>query len=190
MSGPFRQTTTRRQILEGCSGLVIAVAGTATGAGSGQSRRPADDSTLPPNRNFVWLAGRAPDSAFSPASEDILLSLLNSVRLSRGIAPLKPDPALRNIARAHSRSMALRGFVGHGSPTGESFAERLIGVLPAGTAVGENVTFAERPSQAHEAFLASAAHTANMLSPVFQRVGIGVATAGEFGFAVTELFAR
>ncbi|HKX19341.1 MAG TPA: CAP domain-containing protein [bacterium] len=169
--------------------MVIAVASTATGAASGQSRWPADDSTLPRNQSFVWLAGRAPNSAFSPASENILLSLLNSVRLSRGIALLKPDAALRNIARAHSRSMALRGFVGHDSPTGESFAERLSGVLAAGTAVGENVAFAERPSQAHDAFLASAAHTANMLSPVFRRVGIGVATAGGFGLAITELFA-
>jgi uncharacterized protein YkwD len=141
-------------------------------------------------RNIVWLQTRAAASMFVPDAEVFLLSLLNEYRAVHGAGALTMHAGLRDAARQHSRSMALHGFVGHGTPLGRSLLERIAPLVPPGTAVAENVTFVQEAAQAHTAFLASSEHVRNLLAPGFHDVGIGVATAGAFGLAVTEIFAR
>jgi uncharacterized protein YkwD len=164
----------------GLAVAVVPVAGLAQPTGS------PDDA----GRNVVWLQSRATVSRFVPDAEDLLLSLVNRERAAHGLAAVTMDAALRNVARQHSRAMALRGFVGHGSPLGDSFLERVSTVVRPPTVVGENVAMAQTAVQAHSAFLASSEHDRNLIDPEFHSAGIGVATAGVLGVAVTELFAR
>lgn len=84
--------------------------------------------------------------------------------------------------------MALRGYVGHDTPTGQTVRERLAGLIHPGTRISENVAAVETIEQGHTAFVASPAHLRNMLDPAFHRIGIGVATAGEDGVMITEDF--
>jgi uncharacterized protein YkwD len=130
-----------------------------------------------------------PGTADEPDAEQKLLELLNSVRGNHGLPPLRMDHALQTAARAHSRDMAIGGYVGHGSPSGLSAIDRLSHVVAWGL-VGENVTFAVSCSAANRALVASRGHLANILEPRFHRVGIGVFSAGRWGMAITQDFAE
>jgi uncharacterized protein YkwD len=139
---------------------------------------------------IVPLSAAAPAAEVLPEAEAALLSLLNHVRRLHRLPTLTMDPSLRQVARLHSRDMATKGFVGHGSPGGASFTQRLGAAVPGGTFVGENVTLARSIEQAHTAFVASSPHLRNILEPRFRRVGIGVAGAGELGLFVTQDFSE
>ena len=138
----------------------------------------------------VPLAAAAPRAEVLPEAEAALFSLLNQVRRQHHLPPLSMDASLRQAARSHSRDMASRGFIGHGSAGGASFAGSLAGFVAGGTFVGENVTLARSAAQAHSAFVASSPHLRNILEPRFRRVGIGVAGAGELGLFITQDFAE
>lgn len=168
------------------AGPLMVSAAPGVSAGASQQGDATDDAA----RSVVWLMSRAASSTFVPDAEAFLLSRINQCRMARGVAPLASNAALRSAARRHSYSMAIKGFVGHGSPSGQSFFERATALVPPGTPVAENVVIAQTPLQAHRALLASREHLNNILASGFHSVGIGVATAGTLGLAVTEMFVR
>ncbi len=139
---------------------------------------------------IVILDSRVTHTNFDPAGELQLLDLLNKTRSQHNLPLLVMDAALRSTARTHSRDMAVQGYFGHPSLSGQSFIERVGSVVRSGTLVGENVVIAQTVVQANTAFAASPGHSKNMLEPRFHRVGIGVATAGQLGLTVTEDFAE
>jgi uncharacterized protein YkwD len=149
---------------------------------------PASPQSPPPG--VIKLAYQVQDSQYDPDGEMRLLDLLNQTRLQSGLRPLWMGGSLRFVARAHSRDMATHGYFGHESFGGESFVDRMVGVVRAGSFVGENVTIVGSVEQAHAAFCASPDHLRNMLDPRFSQVGIGVATAGDLGLVVTEDFSE
>src|SRR5579884_2871982 len=59
----------------------------------------------------IPLDYRAAQSEIDPGAEDELLALLNQVRAEYHLPPLVMDPMLRAAARAHSRDMALHGYL-------------------------------------------------------------------------------
>jgi uncharacterized protein YkwD len=162
--------------------FLFSVLGFGISGASAQSS-PSDASIV------VALDQRTSQSVDEPDAEQQLLVLLNSVRAQHGLGPLRMDRSLQAAARAHSRDMATGGFVGHGSPTGESALDRLSHVVARGL-VGENVTFGVSCQTAHRALVASSGHLENILEPRFHRVGIGVFSAGQLGMAVTQDFAE
>lgn len=139
-------------------------------------------------RLIVRLPQRASWSVVLPDAERRLLMMVNHIRQTHGLSPLIPDPSLRAAARRHSRDMALRGYVGHATLTGQTFRERMAGLVHPGTRISENVAAVQTIEEGHGAFVASPAHLRNMLDPAFHRIGIGVATAGEDGVMITEDF--
>lgn len=161
--------------------LVLLALGSGSTIVSAQSS-PSDSSTM------VALDQRAPVSTNEPAAEQQLLALLNSTRAEHGLGPLRMDGGLQSVARAHSFEMATNGYVGHGSLSGASALERLS--RAARGLVGENVSFGVDCEAVHRALVASNGHRDNILNPAFNRVGIGVFSAGTFGLAVTQDFAE
>jgi uncharacterized protein YkwD len=149
---------------------------------------PATPQSLPPG--VVQLPTRVSDSQYDLDAETRLFDLLNRIRQESGLRPLVAGGSLTFAARAHSRDMAVRGYFGHDSLEGQPFVDRLVGIVRGGTFVGENVAIAGTAEEAHAAFVASPAHLRNMLNPAFHQVGIGVATAGELGLAITEDFSE
>jgi uncharacterized protein YkwD len=139
---------------------------------------------------IVPLSAASSTAEVLPEAETALLSLLNQARRLHRLSPLVMDSSLREVARLHSRDMATKGFIGHGSSGGVSFTHRLGTAVSGGTFVGENVTLARSVEQAHSAFVASSPHLRNILEPRFRRVGIGVAGAGDLGLFVTQDFAE
>src|SRR5690606_37717501 len=126
------------------------------------------------------------------ALEARLHAAVNAVRERDGLVPLAREPALDAVARAHSRDMATRGYFAHETPEGLTPPDRLArGGITGITLAGENVGLTSRSDPAREIvthWLASPVHRRNMLAPMFNATGIGVARAASGQLYFTQLF--
>ena len=125
--------------------------------------------------------GVSPAGADSASDELAFVSGVNGERGARGIAPLRVDAGLTQIARAWSTTMASTGTLAH-NPS-------LNALLPSAvTRGGENVAYGPDPTTVHRMLVGSATHLANMVQPAFNAVGVGVVWSGN-RLWVTEVFA-
>lgn len=115
--------------------------------------------------------------------------LVNLERTSRGLAPLRWDATLAQIATAYSRQMAQLHFFGHTSPISGDFQDRLDANPHIAThyqAIAENIAGNWVPAAGalYEYLYNDAsercAHRHNILNPAFTFIGIGVAPGGSW----------
>ena len=122
-----------------------------------------------------------------------VVTAVNDVRREHGRAPLAEDPALADIARRHSCTMAERGFFEHTDPNGISMAERLAHGNKRYLAAGENIarieTSGDPVARAIDGWMKSPGHRENILSARFTTTGVGVCRAGRAVY-FTQLFLR
>jgi uncharacterized protein YkwD len=112
------------------------------------------------------------------------LCVVNAERGRRGLRPLGLDPRLSSAARRHAMDMARKNFFAHDSLDGSTFLDRIrrSGYLRGarGWAVGENIAWGSgvqaSPRAIGRAWMASPGHRANILSPSFRELGVGVAS--------------
>jgi uncharacterized protein YkwD len=98
-----------------------------------------------------------------------LVSLVNSLRASVNVAPLSVDPAIASVAQQWANHLASTGSLVH-NPS-------LSTQVPSGwTKVGENIGNGPTLLATYNALVASTFHYANMVDPLFNRTGVGVAT--------------
>ena len=103
-----------------------------------------------------------------------MLSLVNQERVKAGLAPLKADPELAEVATSHSRDMFARGYFSHVTPEGRTMADRIkTAGVPFRTA-GENLALGPTLEICHEGLMKSPGHRANILQTSFGRLGIGI----------------
>jgi uncharacterized protein YkwD len=105
--------------------------------------------------------------------EIAIVRVMNSVRATNGVPPLRIGPALTRAARAHSVDMARRGYFDHGA-----FVQRLRRFGVRAPYVGENLASGTRPLSAAaivQMWIASPPHRQNLLDRGFRRIGVGVA---------------
>ncbi len=142
----------------------------------------------PESRTSIPLRFRVDDARQRPDLEARMLELVNTERRAAGLEPLRPDPELAQVARAHSRDMLARGYFSHYSPEGDDLRDRLrrgrVGYLRA----GENLALAPTLHSAHNGLMHSPGHRANILRPQFGRLGVGILDAGAHGLMVTQAF--
>ena len=128
-------------------------------------------------------------------SEQAVISLTNVVRVGRRLAPLDTSDALAAIARRHSQDMLDRGYFDHCTPEGLHSSDRIARGGLEFDATGENI-YMVRNATARPAELASAMvngwmnsrdHRANILTPDYRVVGVGVVAAPHIVIA-TQLF--
>jgi uncharacterized protein YkwD len=105
------------------------------------------------------------------SSELSLLSSVNGVRKSHGLAPLRLDYRLVRAARGHSADMMRRQYFAHGSVAGRAAAAGARGPV-----FGEDLAWATglTAQWVVDRWLASPRHRAVLLRPGFRRVGIGI----------------
>ena len=157
--------------------------------------------------NFPIYCGIAPPLAVEPSKrapstetrasevEDRLYSFLNEERKRLGLFPLKRNAELARIARTYSQELSTYREVAHVSPRTGSVLDRVrkAGITQRPAILAENVARVYSASEAHQGFLGSPGHRANMVHPGLTDVGIGViadpATSGPRAFYVTEIFA-
>ncbi|RYZ06049.1 MAG: hypothetical protein EOO24_11985 [Comamonadaceae bacterium] len=152
-------------------------------------QRTLQGVTLPPDsRNTLSLPVRVKDAEPQPELEARMLVMLNAERARHGLQPLRADPELTAVARAHSHDMFDRAYFSHVSPEGKTLANRLRQAKVGYLAAGENLALAPTLSGAHQGLMNSPGHRANILRPQFGRVGIGVLDGGVHGLMVTQNF--
>jgi uncharacterized membrane protein required for colicin V production len=122
------------------------------------------------------------------AAEARMLELVNAERATAGLQPLEMDPALTEVARAHSVDMFQNGYFAHESPTTGSPFDRINAAGITYVVAGENLALAPTLSVAHEGLMDSPGHRANILEPSFGRVGIGAISSPGRGTMYTQLF--
>lgn len=125
------------------------------------------------------LSASQPASAADPASEAAFVNDINAFRNSRGVGSLQTHSVLTAKAQEWAAHMAATNCLCHSTLTD--------GISVGWRKLGENVGRGPSVDSLHNAFVASAAHQANMLDGQFRYVGIGVA----YGFGqmwVAEVF--
>lgn len=142
----------------------------------------------------VFLSGAlsrpaAAAAHYDQAAEQKIFQLLNHSRTERGLPALEQNPQLQEAARAHSQLMASRQKLSHKFAAEAAPSERLATTGLHFDRDGENVGLNQSAEGAHEGFMHSPPHRANILSPNYNAVGIGVVQRGG-NIWVTEDFAR
>lgn len=115
------------------------------------------------------------------SSEEKMLEMVNQERASRGFKPLVFDNKLRDVGRTHCEDMFEKGYFSHYTPEGLSPFDRMGQVDIFYVYAGENLAFSQNVTLAMNGFMQSPGHKANILSPNFGKVGIGVIDGGIYG---------
>lgn len=133
--------------------------------------------------------------------EDEVVRLVNEARAagadcaSQGkfapTGPLTMQASLRCAARKHSRDMNDRNFFAHVNPDGEDPFDRMARAgYGSYSQAGENIAGgSDSPEATVAGWLASDGHCANMMSPGYTEIGVGVYEGlGEYTLYWTQTF--
>lgn len=122
------------------------------------------------------------------ADEKQMLDLVNAERIKAGLKPLQIDMKLVDLARKKSRDMIQNNYFGHTSPVYGTPFEMMKSAGITYRYAGENLAGAPTVQKAHGGLMNSPGHRANILSPNYNRIGIGVVEGGPYGKMFTQLF--
>lgn len=120
-----------------------------------------------------------------------VLDLTNSERQKAGLVPLTLNPQLEDAAESYSELLASSGCFGHTCGPVPDFVERdgQAGYT-AWTNVGENIAAGySNPEDVVAGWMDSPGHRANILSPAYTEMGVGVTNGdGKYGTYWAEEF--
>jgi uncharacterized protein YkwD len=127
----------------------------------------------------------APSQSPEAAAEQAALEMINRSRQENGIGPVAMDGALQQVAQAHARDMAARGFFDHTNPDGLRAGDRLRAAGIGFSAMAENIGWSQGyPSPTdgvrsnHQRMMSETppndGHRVSILNPRLTRAGIGV----------------
>lgn len=147
--------------------------------------------TIKPKTNErVNLGFQTLEFKIDEATEFAMIDLVNKERTSRGLNTLIFDSRLRDVGRLHSEDMLKRGYFSHYSPEGETVADGAEKFGVEYLVIGENLAYAPNLELAHRGLMNSEGHRANILSPEFNKIGIGVIDGGIYGKMFTQVFSN
>ncbi|ADG82492.1 CAP domain-containing protein [Thermincola potens] len=126
----------------------------------------------------------APSGDFKfTAFEQRVLELVNIERKKAGLQPVVLDKKLTLAARAKAQDMVDKRYFGHTSPTYGTFGEQLKYFGISYRSAGENIASGQKtPEAVMKSWMNSPGHRANILSPKFNKMGVGYAytSAGNY----------
>ena len=124
------------------------------------------------------------------AFERGILDLLNKERAKSGLSPIKLDPQLVAVARVKGEDMVKNNYYGHGSSYG--YSGSMLGYFGISVKLSrENICQASSAQMAHNSFMGSSDHKANMLKPWWTDAGIGVVRKpGSSLYYVVDIFVQ
>ena len=117
-----------------------------------------------------------------------MLELVNEERTKRGLPPVKADPEMTKVARAHSVDMFARGYFSHYTPEKKDPFDRMKQAGVKFLTAGENLALGRTLRICHEGLMNSPGHKANILNPSFGRLGIGIMDGGIYGLMISQEF--
>ncbi|MBU3127421.1 CAP domain-containing protein [Clostridium tagluense] len=108
--------------------------------------------------------------------EKEVVTLVNQERAKQGLAPLKENAQLSNVARYKSEDMVANNYFSHTSPTYGSPFDMMKKFGITYTAAGENIAMGQQTAASvMNGWMNSPGHKANILSANFTEIGVGVA---------------
>lgn len=130
---------------------------------------------------------------FSDIATSVLVKMANEERIHIGVNSLKINPKLNQAAFMKANDMIENNYFSHWSPQGKSPWHWISLAGYQYEYAGENlaVGFFDA-TEVHRALINSAAHRDNILSPVYQEIGIAVIEKDFYGknsFLVVQMFA-
>jgi len=156
---------------------------------------PENSSRLPEN------SARLPATdARLTKLEAFMLGLVNDERAKNGLSPLQNDPRLAEIARAHSAEMRDKRYFAHESPTpslrmpldryelGYGGTPRIVAENIYRIYGGRSFVTEKDTRDAHNSFMHSPGHRANLLNRDVTRIGLGFCTDSTGNLWVTQMF--
>ena len=120
---------------------------------------------------LALLPARSQDSS----AQRTLFGAMNRERKEQGLSVLKWNDALASAAQQHAEEMARHGLVSHALAGEPSLAARAAKAGVRFSWISENVVQSASAEGAHEQFLKSPNHRANILDTDMDSVGVGVA---------------
>ena len=129
----------------------------------------------------------APVSTSASAQQQEMLGYINSARAQANLSPLTLDSRLCNGAYLKSQDMAVNGYFSHTSPTYGSTFDMMKNLGITYRSAAENIARNRSVLSAHNAFMNSSGHRANILNPAFNKIGLGFYQKGSDLF-VTQWF--
>lgn len=144
----------------------------------------------PKSNESVDLGFKTTEFQPNPKLELEMISLVNKERANRGLKVLTYNEDLRNLGRLHSADMFTRGYFSHYSPEGKSVADRAAESNVGYLVIGENLAYAPDLKLAHDGLMNSPGHKANVLSPDFSKIGVGIEDGGVYGLMITQVFSN
>jgi uncharacterized protein YkwD len=146
-----------------------------------------------PAPTFGSGLAQVPVSSAIHGQERAMAERLNRDRAAKGLAPLRFDPQLSEVARHHSADMRDHRFFEHDSPRTGSVDNRLDAAGYAFLAARENLSEAPDIERSQDGLLDSPPHYVNIMAEDVTHVGIGIVKGGVHdpqNLTVTQVFAR
>jgi uncharacterized protein YkwD len=144
---------------------------------------------LPATLAAALLVGAAPasgalDRCMTPFEEEVYV-LVNQRRAQSAVCGstvydpaqyLEAEQMLQNSAKRHTEDMALRDFVAHVNPDGDSLRDRVEAEDYPVWAIAENIAAGYMtPQDVVDAWMASPGHCVNIMNPTYTQIGVGYA---------------
>ena len=168
-------------------GLIAVLAGGKKGGGSKTPAKTTDTAapaqpaagTTTANTTSTGSVATKPAtttaaSAGLTADEAKAFQLLNADRAAKGLPALKVNMNLVHLAENYGQDMINRNYFSHYNPEGQSPFDRMTQAGISYRYAGENLAINSSVPAAENAFMNSSGHRANILSPNYTDVGVGV----------------
>lgn len=122
------------------------------------------------------------------ADELEVFNLINSKRSAAGLALLKVDSEVQNVARAKAQDMVDKTYFSHTSPTYGSPFDMMKSFGIKYKTAGENIAGNSSNTGAVNAWMNSEGHKANILNSSFNYTGVGVVSSSKYGKIYVQMF--
>lgn len=138
---------------------------------------PNKTTTAPtPTKTTPSKTTTAPNLTENNKLEKEVVTLVNQERAKQGLAPLKDNSQLSNVARTKSEDMVAKNYFSHTSPTYGSPFDMMKKFGITYTSAGENIAMGQQTAASvMSSWMNSSGHKANILSKNFTEIGVGVA---------------
>ena len=115
-------------------------------------------------------------------------NLINQQRAQNGLAALKIDMEVQNVARIKAKDMVNNNYFSHTSPTYGSPFDMMKSFKILYNTAGENIAGNSSNSSAVTAWMNSPGHRANILNGSYNYTGVGVVTGSKYGKIYVQMF--
>ncbi|HEX2985753.1 MAG TPA: SafA/ExsA family spore coat assembly protein [Caproiciproducens sp.] len=145
------------------------------------------------NSNMIYVGQKItiPDASPLASYESEVIRLTNLERTKRGLSALSTNWQLSRVARYKSQDMVNKNYFSHTSPTYGSPFTMMQSFGLKFSAAGENIAYGQRtPQEVVTAWMNSPGHRANILSPAYTQIGVGVAKTANGTLYWTQEFMK